>query len=208
MGSGAVHLNLEQSPKHFITINKYTRSIPPKQDTMADQSEYVIIPGKPSPQYYRDLRELAALTPPPPDAMSESVPRSLENSWYMLVAYESKHLVDGKPAPGQNPVGMGRLVGDGALFLIMCDIAVHPDHQRKGIGKRISQMLVQHVDANAPHAYVSLVADPMGQALYPKFGFESVEPSVGMFRCVYSQQDVEGRKAVREKQLAMAQRQR
>ncbi|PVH99945.1 acyl-CoA N-acyltransferase [Periconia macrospinosa] len=171
---------------------------------MSDNSEYVIVPGTPSSEWYHDLRKLAGLTPPPPDAMSESVPRSLANSWHMLVAYERKHMVDGQPAPGQNPAGMGRLVGDGAMFLIMCDIAVHPDHQRKGIGKRISQMLVDYVDAHAPHAYVSLVADPMGQALYPKFGFEDVKPAVGMFRCVYSQKDKEGRKAILERQLAAA----
>lgn len=173
---------------------------------MSDESEYIIIPGKPSIQWYHDLRKLSALTPPPADAMIESVPRSLANSWYMLVVYERKHMVDGQPAPGQNPVGMGRLVGDGAMFLMVCDIAVHPDHRRKGIAKRMVKMLVDHIDAHAPHAYVSLSADPMGQTLYPKFGFEEIKPSIGMFRCVYSQKDVEGRKRVLEAQLAGAQK--
>ncbi|KAF2205877.1 hypothetical protein GQ43DRAFT_158507 [Delitschia confertaspora ATCC 74209] len=87
------------------------------------------------------------------------------------------------PSPTGHAVAMGRLIGDGALFLQLVDVAVHPDHQKKGLGKRIMGLLVEYVDEHAPHAYVSLVADPMGQELYPKFGFEDVRPGVGMFRC-------------------------
>ncbi|KAF2192598.1 hypothetical protein K469DRAFT_717159 [Zopfia rhizophila CBS 207.26] len=77
---------------------------------------------------------------------------------------------------------MGRLVGDVVLFLQLVDIAVHPDHQRKGLGKQIMKKLVDYVDANAPHAYVSQVADPLGQRLYPQFGFKGVKPGIGMYR--------------------------
>jgi predicted GNAT family N-acyltransferase len=48
--------------------------------------------------------------------------------------------------------------------------------------KKIMRNLVDHIDKNAPHAYVSLVADPMGQILYPQYGFEDVTPGVGMLR--------------------------
>jgi hypothetical protein len=44
------------------------------------------------------------------------------------------------------------------------------------------QALVDYVDKHAPNAYVSLVAEPQAQKLYPLFGFKDVQPSVGMFR--------------------------
>jgi hypothetical protein len=48
----------------------------------------------------------------------------------------------------------------------------------------ILQALVDYVDKHAPEAYVSLVAEPMAQKLYPLFGFKEVEPSIGMYRMI------------------------
>ncbi|KAH3950122.1 glucosamine 6-phosphate N-acetyltransferase [Parastagonospora nodorum] len=147
------------------------------------QSGYVILEGIPTAQVYHDLRKLAGLTPPPMDA----VPKALENSFVGFLAYEQRHMIDDTtPGADQTAVAMGRLVGDKSLFLICVDIAVHPDHQRKGLGKRIMQSLVDHVDKHAPDAYVSLVAEPAGQKLYPQYGFKDVEPSIGMYRMIRS----------------------
>ncbi|KAK7189538.1 hypothetical protein DPSP01_001532 [Paraphaeosphaeria sporulosa] len=166
-------------------------------------SQYVVLRGLPSPQVYHDLRKLANLTPPPAEAMAEAVPKSLQNSFACFVAYERQHMVDEKtPGPDQSAVAMGRLLGDGALFLQLVDVAVHPDHQSKGLGKRIMESLVGFADEHAPHAYVSLVADPLGQRLYPKYGFEDVKPGVGMFRCLRIQGDAEFKRAREEKQAA------
>lgn len=143
------------------------------------EPEYAILKGLPTSQVYHDLRKVAGMTPPP----LEAVPKSLANSVVGILAYERAHMLDATtPSPGQIPVGMGRLVGDDSLFLILVDMAVHPDHQRKGIGKRIVQALVDYIDEHAPYAYVSLVADVPGQKLYPQYGFKDVGPSVGMFR--------------------------
>ena len=37
-------------------------------------------------------------------------------------------------------VGLLRLVGDGAYILHMADLEVHPDFQRKGVGRRLMEM--------------------------------------------------------------------
>ncbi|KAF1964815.1 acetyltransferase, GNAT family [Bimuria novae-zelandiae CBS 107.79] len=164
---------------------------------------YVVLQGLPTPQVYHDLRKLANLTPPPPEAMAEAVPKSLQNSFACFVAYEGKDMMDeNTPGPNQDAVAMGRLLGDGALFLQLVDVAVHPDHQNRGLGKRIMESLVAYADEHAPHAYVSLVADPLGQRLYPKYGFEDVKPGIGMFRCLRIQGDPEFKKAREEKQAA------
>jgi ribosomal protein S18 acetylase RimI-like enzyme len=146
-----------------------------------NESDYIVLEGLPTPQVYHDLRKLAGMTPPP----MEAVPKALANSFVGFLAYERRHMTnDTTPGPEQEPVAMGRLLGDCSLFLLLCDVAVHPEHQRRGLGKRILQALVDYVDKNAPEAYVSLVAEPQAQKLYPLFGFKDVEPSIGMFRMI------------------------
>ena len=82
----------------------------------------------------------------------------------------------------QSTVGMGRVIGDGGTAFQIVDIAVEPDHQGKGLGKRIMAALVAHIHANAPTtAYISLIADGDARHLYAKFGFTPVTPaSIGM----------------------------
>ncbi|MFF2528387.1 GNAT family N-acetyltransferase [Brevibacillus sp. NPDC058079] len=57
-------------------------------------------------------------------------------------------------------IEMGRIIGDGGCFYQIVDIAVVPEHQKKGLGKVIMQHLMDYLDKNAPKtAYVSLIAD-------------------------------------------------
>jgi ribosomal protein S18 acetylase RimI-like enzyme len=151
---------------------------------------YVVLQGLPSPQAYYNLRKLAGLTPPFLESMADTVPRALQNSFACFLAYERSNMINDTTAGAdQEAVGMGRLSGDGGLFLVLTDVAVHPDHRRKGIAKGIMKALVGYIDEHAPLAYVSLVADPMGQQLYPQFGFEGTGQSVCMFRCPKLQDD-------------------
>ena len=83
---------------------------------------------------------------------------------------------------GEALVGMGRVVGDGGLTFQLVDIAVHPDHQRRGLGKAIVGRLVAHLAETAPAgAHISLLADGPAAHLYAQFGFQLTAPaSVGM----------------------------
>ncbi|WP_254544438.1 GNAT family N-acetyltransferase [Halomarina pelagica] len=68
-------------------------------------------------------------------------------------------------------VGMGRLVGDDGCFYQVVDVAVDPDHQRRGLGSRVVRALLAYLEERAPaSAYVTLVADVEGY--YERFGFE------------------------------------
>ena len=49
---------------------------------------------------------------------------SLSNSIYCLTVKDNEQIV-----------GMGRIVGDGTIYFYIQDIVVHPDYQKKGIGK-------------------------------------------------------------------------
>ncbi|WP_394613899.1 GNAT family N-acetyltransferase [Lentzea sp. JNUCC 0626] len=80
-------------------------------------------------------------------------------------------------------VGMGRVLSDGGWYFHIIDMAVLPDHQRKGIGDAILTALVDRIEAHAPNAYVNLLADPPGRRLYARHGFvESAPASIGMKR--------------------------
>lgn len=54
----------------------------------------------------------------------EQMEKALSSSVYTVVAFED-----------QQPVGMGRLIGDGIYYAIV-DVAVHPAYQNRGIGKK------------------------------------------------------------------------
>src|SRR5687768_17367808 len=46
-------------------------------------------------------------------------------------------------------IGMGRVIGDGAIYFHVQDVVVHPDFQRKGIGKIIMNELMKYLDQAA-----------------------------------------------------------
>jgi GNAT superfamily N-acetyltransferase len=121
----------------------------------------------PSVDDYRRLRLAAGMTP----KSAEAARRGLPNTLYGLSL-----LRDGEV------VGMGRVIGDGGCFFIVADIAVLPELQGRGLGRRIMAALDAWLRANVPaSAYVNLVADGDAKYLYAKFGFAETAPhSVNM----------------------------
>lgn len=74
-------------------------------------------------------------------------------------------------------VGIGRIVGDGALFFEIADIAVIPDHQQNGSGAQIMESLMAYLHQNAsPGAFVSLISDRGVSGLYERYGFKVRPP--------------------------------
>ena len=68
--------------------------------------------------------------------------------------------------------GMGRIVGDGAMYFYLQDIAVAPDFQGYGIGTLIMETLLNHIKQNAPaQAFVGIFAAPDAMKLYERYGF-------------------------------------
>lgn len=119
--------------------------------------EYILEEKVPSPEEQFNLRKLAGLTPPPrPDNEI-----SLKNSFFGVTI---------RTKQGE-AVSMGRIIGDGAIFLVVVDICTLPHHQRKGLGSRVMRALIEYTDKNAPNAHLSLLADPPGKVLYNRMGF-------------------------------------
>jgi N-acetylglutamate synthase-like GNAT family acetyltransferase len=128
---------------------------------------YELLAGTPSIDDFLRLRKVSGLS----EKTREAAERGLPNTWFAVtIQHEGR------------TVGMGRIIGDGGTVFQITDMAVEPDHQGKGLGKRIMAALVEHIHAEAPpSAYISLIADGDAQHLYAQFGFEPVAPrSIGM----------------------------
>jgi ribosomal protein S18 acetylase RimI-like enzyme len=130
---------------------------------------YRLIQAAPTVEDYLILRRRSGLTP----RTWEQAVAALSGSWFAC------HIVH--EAIGQS-VAMGRVLGDGGWYFHVVDIAVLPEHQRRGLGDAVLTELLRHVQENAPAgAYVNLLADPPGRRLYARHGFIDTAPdSIGM----------------------------
>lgn len=123
--------------------------------------KYVFINTVPPATDFCRLRVISGLTPRPLDAAERALPGSC---YGVHILYAG--LI----------VGMGRIIGDGALNFEIVDIAVDPDHQGNGLGRKIMQNLMSWFEKHvSPGAYITLVADV--PELYEKFGFKNVRPA-------------------------------
>jgi GNAT superfamily N-acetyltransferase len=77
---------------------------------------------------------------------------------------------------------MGHVIGDGGWYFHIADMAVLPEHQRRGIGDAVLTWLVDRIRAHAPtDPYITLLADEPGRPLYTRHGFVPTAPySIGM----------------------------
>jgi GNAT superfamily N-acetyltransferase len=126
------------------------------------EARYHLTVGVPSVEDYCRLRVSTGLSPKSAEAAAAGLPNTL---FGVLVLKEDK------------VIGMGRVVGDNGLFYQVVDIAVEPEHQRRGLGKAIVGKIVDHLKRSAPSgAHVSLIADGTAHHLYAQFGFKPTAP--------------------------------
>lgn len=105
----------------------------------------------------------------------DMVENSLKNSVYCILVKENKKII-----------GMGRIIGDGAIYFYIQDIVVHPDYQNQGIGNEIMNYLVYYLDKYAPDkAFVGLFASQGKETFYEKYHFKDFSPNMtGMFTVI------------------------
>ena len=91
---------------------------------------YRLVESAPGVDEYLALRQRAGLSP----KTREQAVAALPGSWAAC------HVVH--EASGQT-VGMGRVLGDGGWYFHIVDMAVLPDHQRRGLGDAILRSLLR-----------------------------------------------------------------
>lgn len=123
---------------------------------------YVYKASPPPLDDYVNLRIVSGLTP----KSAEQGRLALVGAWYTC------HIIhEGRSEP--QVVGMGRVIGDGGWYFHIVDMAVHPEHQKKGLGDFILAKLIEKIEAEAPdNPYINLLANPPGVRLYTRHWFE------------------------------------
>ena len=79
---------------------------------------------------------------------------------------------------GERLIGAGRVVGYGIDTAYLCDIAVHPEFQGRGLGREITLKLMT---LSAGHRKMILYANPGIEGLYEKLGFRRMKTAMAIF---------------------------
>jgi len=98
------------------------------------------------------------------DIPETEVRRALEKSDFIVTA-----LIDGVT------VAMARLITDGTQVLIM-DVIVHPDYQKKGIGKGMIERIRTYIEnMDNRSILVNLITNISNVGFYEKLGYSRAE---------------------------------
>jgi len=79
----------------------------------------------------------------------------------------------------KNLVGVGRALADGLDSAYLCDIAIHPEFQGRGLGKAITQKLLDAVDG---YNKIILFASIGKSGFYEKLGFAKMTTAMAIFK--------------------------
>lgn len=86
-----------------------------------------------------------------------AIETAFRNSQYVVSVWDDEILI-----------GFVRVLTDQALFATIWNLAIHPDYQKRGIGKQLIQKCLEHY----PNLYTFLVADKELVKYYRNLGFE------------------------------------
>ena len=92
-------------------------------------------------------------------ASPQELHQAISDSWYVLSAYEKGRLV-----------GFGRIISDGVLYALICDLIVNPTCQGQGIGSTLLAKLIERCRSRGIRV-IWLFAAKGKSAFYKKFGF-------------------------------------
>lgn len=110
---------------------------------------------------YLELRKAVGFKP----LSRTQAKKALEHSLYIVCAYMDAQIV-----------GMGRIVGDGAVICYIQDLMIHPDFQHYGIGSVLIEDLIRYVEGlceKGTEIMLDLMCAVGREPFYQKHGFIS-----------------------------------
>ena len=111
----------------------------------------------PTADEYNKLRENVGWGIMPNDI----VEKSFDNTLFGVSVYDNNKII-----------GTGRIVGDGGLCFYIQDIMVLKDFQKKGIGSKIMDMIMNYLKTNASvNSYIGLMSAKGLENFYSKYEF-------------------------------------
>jgi GNAT superfamily N-acetyltransferase len=111
-----------------------------------------------------ELYRLAPLGDKPPAHLTTV----FSNSMFKCFVY-----VDGRL------VGAGRILADGLDCAYLADVAVHPDHQGRGLGSAVISELVRLA---GDHTKIIMYANPGTEGVYTRLGFLPMNTAMAIWR--------------------------
>ena len=118
-----------------------------------------------------DWHELSQLYKIAPlgDKRPDDLKLSFSNSRYHCFVFDDQSRL----------MGVGRALADGVDCAYICDVAVHPRMQGRGLGKTIIRRLR---DRSAGHRKIILYTDPGKEGFYARLGFRRMRTAMAIFK--------------------------
>ena len=118
---------------------------------------------------YQSLRQTTAWDP----INDAQVKTALEKDLFSVCVLDQK-----------KTIGIGRVIGDGAIYFHIQDVIVLPDYQHQGIGKLIMDHIEAYLSkATGPHSFIGLMAADGVKEFYKKYGYTERPPNrPGMYK--------------------------
>ena len=120
-----------------------------------------IVENELSAETFREIFLAVGWEPP----SLQQIEIALSNSWRTFCVYD-----------GEKPVGMARLLGDGAMSYYIKDFAVCPIYQSKGVGRRLMERIETCILNELEDGWavsLELISAKGKEPFYVKMGFET-----------------------------------
>lgn len=100
----------------------------------------------------------------------QEIAKAVKHSYTFVVVLEQ-----GEDSKGfhRKLVGFGRAVSDGAFIATICDVAVDPAYQRRGIGRKIVKELVKNMKQKGGPTGFAVFPHPRARRFFWTIGFRS-----------------------------------
>ncbi len=120
---------------------------------------------------YQTLRNTTAW----PKLSDQQVEHALGNDLFSVAVFDKNRII-----------GMGRVIGDGAIYYYVQDVIVHPDFQKKGVGALVMDSIENYFTKRVHnYAFIGLMAAEGSMEFYKKLGYKvRSDAASGMYKVI------------------------